>query len=97
MDIKEKFDDPEFRAPYDKLFQDIGFIIRNHLNTKDQSEIPVLRTLHVLAMHAGVIIAGTNDPKSLEFFSEALNSAVIQVRKDFITKKIVEENPPPSE
>lgn len=83
--------DGEYRAAFDKLFQDVGFLIKNHLAVKDPGRDPVYRVINMLALHAAVVIAGTNDPKTLELFSEALNRAILQIRGNFLSTQIIEE------
>lgn len=91
MDISDfNPDSPEYRAAFDKLFQDVGFIIKKHLKVKDPSRAPVYQVMNVLALHAAVVIAGTNDPTALEFFSEALNKGILQIRSDFLSTQIME-------
>lgn len=89
--------DAAYRAAFDKLFQDVGFIIRNHLRVEDPSRDPVYRVINMLALHAAVVIAGTNDPQTLELFSAALNKGILQVRGDFLSTQIMEEEEEPPE
>lgn len=83
--------DGEYRAAFDKLFQDVGFLIRNHLKVKDPGRDPVYRVMNMLALHAAVVIAATDDPKALELFSEALNRGILQVRGNYLSTQIMEE------
>jgi hypothetical protein len=87
--IDFKFDDitgnadAEYQERFKELYLELGEVLRDHLHEGEPSRDKILQALNALAVHVAVIIVGTEDPRSLEFFYDCFDGCLQRFSKDY--------------
>jgi hypothetical protein len=76
-------DDDTYRREFNKLFIDLGLVIKTHLFNPDgkvYNQERVYQVLNVLAIHAATVLAGTGpDELALKFFFDGLEKNITSI------------------